>query len=161
MKKFLFLSFIFVTLTVTSCRITNLTASYQDPKSTINTATVADLDVSNERITYTFKASAQVRRGGNSNVIRTAIREALRVNGGGDVLVGLEYITLSKAPLLARIFLLSPICEVTVSGYPATYKNFHNLGDSIWAPTKLYPENISINKTAVQSVNQSINSSVQ
>ena len=58
MKKFLFLSLIFVALTATSCRITSLTASYQDPKSIINTATVADLDVSNERITYTFKASA-------------------------------------------------------------------------------------------------------
>ena len=141
---------------LTSCKIADLTASYQDPKSTINTATVADLDVSNERISFTFAPSNQVRRGGSQNVIKAAIREALRVNGGGDVLVDLEYITVSQAPLLNYMFGLSPIREVTVSGYPAKYKNFHNLGDTIWAPTKLYPENISINKTSVQSINSAV-----
>ena len=154
MKKILFLSLMFVAFAATSCKITDVTASYQDPKSVLNTATVADLDVSNERISFTFKPSVQVRRGGNANVIRTAIREALRVNGGGDLLVDLEYITRSTAPLFSRLFLLSPIGEVTVSGYPAKYKNFHNLGDSIWAPTKLYPEHIEVHKSTNQSINQ-------
>ena len=161
MKKILFLSLMFVAFAATSCKITDASATYQHPSTYINTATVADLDVSNERISFTFAPSNQVRRGGNQNVIKAAIREALRVNGGGDVLVDLEYITVSQAPLLSYMFGLSPIREITVSGYPAKYKNFHNLDDTIWAPTKLYPENISINKTAVQSVNQSINSSVQ
>ena len=154
MKKILFLSLMFVAFAATSCKIADLTASYQDPKSTINTATVADLDVSNERISFTFAPSNQVRRGGSQNVIKAAIREALRVNGGGDVLVDLEYITISQAPLLSYMFRLSPIRQVTVSGYPAKYKNFHNLGDTIWAPTKLYPEHIEIHKSTNQSINQ-------
>ena len=154
MKKTSFMLLMSLVIGVTSCRITDVTASYQDPKSVLNTATVADLDVSNERISFTFKPSVQVRRGGNANVIRTAIREALRVNGGGDLLVDLEYITRSTAPLFSRLFLLSPIGEVTVSGYPAKYKNFHNLGDSIWAPTKLYPEHIEVHKSTNQSINQ-------
>lgn len=103
---------------------------------------MADLEVSNERISFTFEPSKDVRRGGSPNVLTAAIREALRVNGGGDILVDLEYITVSKGFLWARIFGLSPIHEVTVSGYPARYKNFHSLDDSIWAPTKLYPDNI-------------------
>ena len=148
-------------MAATSCKITDASATYQHPSTYINTATVADLDVSNERISFTFVPSKEVRRGGNKNVIKAAILEALRVNGGGDMLVDLDYITISKAPFWSYLFGISPIREVTVSGYPATYKNFHNLGDTIWAPTKLYPENISINKTSLQSVNQSINSSVK
>lgn len=156
MKKILFLSLMFVAFVATSCKITDASATYQQPSNYINTATVADLDVSNERISFTFAPNNKVRRGGSQNVIRAAIREALRRNGGGDILVDLEYITVSQAPLLSYIFGLSPIREVTVSGYPAKYKNFHNLGDTIWAPTKLYPENISINKTSVQSINSSV-----
>ncbi len=156
MKKILFLSLMFVALAATSCKITDASATYQHPSTYINTATVADLDVSNERILFTFAPSIQVRRGGDQNFIKAAIREALRRNGGGDVLIDLEYITVSQAPLLSYMFGLSPIREVTISGYPATYKNFHNLGDTIWAPTKLYPENISINKTSVQSINSSV-----
>ena len=143
-------------MAATSCKITDASATYQHPSTYINTATVADLDVSNERILFTFAPSIQVRRGGDQNFIKAAIREALRRNGGGDVLIDLEYITVSQAPLLSYMFGLSPIREVTISGYPATYKNFHNLGDTIWAPTKLYPENISINKTSVQSINSSV-----
>lgn len=156
MKKIFFLLLMFVALATTSCKTIDATATYQHPSTYINTATVADLDVSNVRISFTFKPSNQVRRGGSQNVIKAAVREALRINGGGDVLVDLEYITVSKTRLLSYIFGLSPIREVTVSGYPAKYKNFHNLGDTIWAPTKLYPENISINKTSVKSINSSV-----
>ena len=166
MKKNLCLLLIFVGVCATSCKtftITDVSATCQQPSTYINTATVADLEVSNERISFTFQPSMQVRLGGDLNVIKTAIREALRVNGGGDILVNLEYITVCKKSGWGR----STIHEVTVSGYPAKYKNFRNLDDSIWAPTKLYPENVTINKTSVhnktsvQSVNQSINSSVQ
>ena len=168
MKKILFLSLMFVAFAATSCKtftITDVSATYQQPSTYINTATVADLEVSDERISFTF----QPRLGGDLNVIKTAIREALRVNGGGDILVNLEYITVSKKSGWGNT--CSSIHEITVSGYPAKYKNFRNLNDSIWAPTKLYPENVTINKTSVhnktslqsvnQSVNQSINSSVK
>jgi hypothetical protein len=154
MKKILFLSLMFVAFAATSCKITDASATYQHPSTYINTATVADLEVSNERISFTFQASAAVRRGGTQNVIKTAVREALRVNGGGDLLVDLEYITVSGSPIFSYIFGISPIKEVTVSGYPAKYTNFHNLDDSIWAPTQLYPDNIPANKTSLQSINK-------
>ena len=170
MKKTLCLLLILVGICATSCRtftITDVSATYQQPSTYINTATVADLEVSDERISFTFQPSIEVRNGGDLNVIKTAIREALRVNGGGDILVNLEYITVSKKSGWGWGNTCSSIHEITVSGYPAKYKNFRNLNDSIWAPTKLYPENVTINKTSVhnktslQSVNQSINSSVK
>ena len=154
MKKLSFFLLVLLAISATSCKMIGVSATTQHPANYINTATVADLEVSNERISFTFQASAAVRRGGTQNVIKTAVREALRVNGGGDLLVDLEYITRSTAPLFSRLFFLSPIGEVTVSGYPAKYKNFHNLGDSIWAPTKLYPEHIEVHKSTNQSINQ-------
>ena len=65
----------------------------------------------------------------------------MRVNGGGDVLVDLEYITVSKFSI-KFFYSRSAIRQITVSGYPAKYTNFHSLNDSIWAPTKLYPDEI-------------------
>lgn len=141
MKKTLCLLLIFVAVCTTSCKTIRTTAEYKQPTTFLRNATVADLEVSDTRISFTFQPSISVRRGGDQNVIKAAIREALRVNGGGDVLVDLDYITVSK-PNLIFGFMLSPIREITVSGYPAKYKNFHTLDDSIWAPTKLYPDAI-------------------
>lgn len=141
MKKFSFLLVIVLAFVATSCRTIRSTAEYKDPTTFLRNVTVADLDVSNERISCTYQPSREVRRGGDQNVLRAAIREALRVNGGGDVLVDLEYITITK-PAGLFSFMLSPIVEVNISGYPAKYTNFHSLNDSIWAPTKLYPDEI-------------------
>ena len=127
---------ILLAVAATSCKTIHSTAEYKDPTTFLRNATVADLDVADARISFTFVPSKQVRRGGDYNVIKAAIREALRLNGGGDVLVDLEYITLYKAPFWSRLVWLSPI------RYPAKYVNFHSLDDSIWAPTKLYPDNI-------------------
>lgn len=138
MKKTLCLLLILVAVCTTSCKTIHSTGEYKQPTTFLRNATVADLDVSDTRISFTFQPSLSVRRGGDQNVIKAAIREALRVNGGGDVLVDMEYITVMKPTLF--FFMVSPIREVTVSGYPATYKNFHTLNDSIWAPTKLYPD---------------------
>lgn len=141
MKKLVYLCIFLLAGFATSCKTIHSTAEYKDPTTFLRNATVADLEVSSERITFTFEPSRQVRRGGSENVIKAAIREALRVNGGGDILVDLEYVTMTKPKFIFGL-LLSPIREVTVSGYPAKYVNFHSLDDSIWAPTKLYPDNI-------------------
>jgi hypothetical protein len=154
MKKLSFFLLVLLAISATSCKMIGVSATTQHPATYINTATVADLEVSNERISFTFQASAAVRRGGTQNVIKTAVREALRVNGGGDLLVDMEYITVSGSPFFSYIFGISPIKEVTVSGYPAKYTNFHNLDDSIWAPTQLYPDNIPANKTSLKSINK-------
>lgn len=107
-----------------SCASIHETATYQDPNNRINTATAADLKISPTRISFTYEPSNEVRRGGDKNVIKTAIREALRNNGNADILIGMEYITLHK-PVLGK----SGIKQITISGYPATYTNFRSLGD--------------------------------
>ena len=141
MKKALCPLFVVFALCMTSCKTIHSTAEYKDPTTFLRNVTVADLEVSRDRISFTYKPSREVRRGGDQNVIKAAIREALRVNGGGDVLVDLEYITISKCSI-KFFYSKSAIRQITVSGYPAKYTNFHSLNDSIWAPTKLYPDEI-------------------
>lgn len=108
-----------------SCASIRESATSQEPNNRITTATSAELQVSPTRISFTYEPSVEVRRGGDENVIKTAVREALRNNGDGDVLVGMEYITLHSSVSIIK----SSIIQITVTGYPATYKNFHSLGD--------------------------------
>ena len=90
MKKSSLLLLILLAVAATSCKTIRSTAEYKDPTTFLRNATVADLDVADTRISFTFVPSRQVRRGGDYNVIKAAIREALRLNGGGDVLVDLD-----------------------------------------------------------------------
>ena len=137
-KSHLFLLIVFI-LGLSSCKSTRSTATYQDPINTLRTVTVADLDVSDVRISYTYKPTYAVRLGGSQNVIKTAVQEALKAHGSGDILIGLEYTTISRWTFFP---FLSPIREITVTGRPASYTNFHSLPENIWAPTKLYPDNL-------------------
>jgi hypothetical protein len=137
-KSYLFLLIVFI-LGLSSCKSTRSTATYQDPINTLRTVTVADLDVSDVRISYTYKPTYAVRLGGSQNVIKTAVQEALKAHGSGDILIGLEYTTISRWTFFP---FLSPIREITVTGRPASYTNFHSLPEKIWAPTKLYPDNL-------------------
>ena len=137
-KSYLFLLIVFI-LGLSSCKSARSTATYQDPINTLRTVTVADLDVSDTRISYTYRPTYAVRLGGSQNVIKTAVQEALKVYGSGDILIGLEYTTISRWTVFP---FLSPIREITVTGRPAKYVNFHSLPEKIWAPTKLYPDNL-------------------
>ena len=120
-KKFFFIISIIAVLGLTSCTTTLNSSKTKDFGSSAITATFADLVVSPHKITYTYKPTDDVRRGGEVNVINTAIRKALEVNGGGDVLVELQT-TVKKSGK-------RNVKEVTVSGYPATYKNFRCADD--------------------------------
>lgn len=120
-KKFFFIFSIIAVLGLTSCTTTLNSSKTKDFGSSAITATFADLVVSPHKITYTYKPTDDVRRGGEVNVINTAIRKALEVNGGGDVLVELQT-TVKKSGR-------RNVKEVTVSGYPATYKNFRCADD--------------------------------
>ena len=108
-------------LGLVSCTTTLNTSKTKDFGSSAITATFADLVVSPQKITYTYKPTDDVRRGGEVNVINTAIRMALDANGGGDVLVELQTTIKRKSK--------KNITEVTVSGYPATYRNFRSADD--------------------------------
>ena len=120
-KKFFFIISIIAVLALTSCTTTLNSSKTKDFGSSAITATFADLVVSPHKITYTYKPTDDVRRGGEVNVINTAIRKALEVNGGGDVLVELQTTVKKKGR--------KDVSEVTVSGYPATYKNFRCADD--------------------------------
>ena len=94
-KSYLFLLLIFV-FGISSCKSSRSTATYQDPVNTLRTVTIADLDVSDTRISFTYRPDFAVRLGGDQNVIKTAVLKALQNHGSGDILIGLEYTTISR-----------------------------------------------------------------
>lgn len=121
LKKFFIFISVMAVLGMTSCTTTLNSSKTKDFGSSAITATFADLVVSPQKITYVYKPTDDVRRGGVENVVNTAIRKALEANGGGDVLVELQT-TIKKSSR-------KNVSEVTVSGYPATYRNFRCADD--------------------------------
>lgn len=79
--------------------------------SSVNTA---ELEVSPTKIYYNYLPSKFDRKTGLKNVINNAVTDALRENKA-DVLVGMQYDAITKKHKVKR---------VTISGYPAKYKNF-------------------------------------
>lgn len=76
----------------------------------------ADLQmISTEKINYYLEVNESVRAGGLENVIATAVKEALDVNGG-DVLVGLETQVAYGDD--------GKISAINITGFPAKYVNF-------------------------------------
>lgn len=131
MKKLFILAFVAIALT--SCgSFTQTTVSNTKFTSTSThtrvgvakpiTAVIADLDVSPKKITFLYIPSRAVRNGGFDNIVNCAVQEALRENGDADVLVALEQQVKYNN---------SGECEsITVTGYPAKYKNFRSPGDN-------------------------------
>ena len=87
------ITILFIALLATSCTTVKQTARMEDTTSYINTVTIADLEVSEQSITFSYTPSKVVVNGGRDNVIKTAVAEALRKAGDYDVLVGLQYTT--------------------------------------------------------------------
>ena len=102
-------------LMLSSCSTVKKTASSIDVANSLTSQSLVDLEVSNTRISYSFRPNAKERRGGVANVKACAVSAALKANGGADVLVAPEYeLTLKRGK----------VKEVNVTGYPANYKNF-------------------------------------
>lgn len=127
MKKTLVLAATFTAI-LSSCSTVMKTASTAETTSSIENATVAELDVAPERITYKTSPSKAVQRGGMANVQRAAEAEALTANGNADVLVEPQYIIEKKKSLFG-----SKVTSITVTGRPAKYRNFRSLNDSVWS----------------------------
>ena len=120
MKKVL-ISTTMLVMMLASCTTVQKTASSLDVNNCIKTKTSADLVVDNEKANFTYRPTKKVRKCGTKNVIATAVSEALKTNNNADVLVAPEYeITVKKG------FLGKKIKSVTVTGYPAKYKNFRS-----------------------------------
>lgn len=119
MKKVL-LSTAIVLLALSSCTTMKKTATSIDVANSISTNTTADLEVSDKRISYTLRPSKQERKGGTDNIRNAVVATALKSNGGGDVLVAPEF----ETKIHCNLFGTRKIKEITVTGYPAKYKNF-------------------------------------
>ena len=103
------------------------TADYRivDTKTPVTSPLVADLEVSKDKILYTYTATRDVVAGGKENVIKMAVWEAL-VNKGdnADVLIGMQH--------QIRYNTAGEIASVIVTGYPARYVKFRHPSESIW-----------------------------
>lgn len=104
---------------LSSCSTIRKTSTSVDVATPVLTETVADLNVQPQKISFTLQPNASLRRGGEKNVIRAAVAEALKANGNADVLVGMQYEIKKTKGLFG-----TKIKYVTVTGYPASYTNF-------------------------------------
>lgn len=102
-------------LLTSSCTSLHKTATTETVATEIISFNEADLEVSPKKISFFYKPSRAERRGGEKNAIRCAVSEALKANGNADVLVAPQYVIKKKR---------GNVKEITVTGYPATYKNF-------------------------------------
>ena len=125
MKKVFFL--LGCVLAMSSCTTIVKTASEAAMPASLYSATVADLEVAPERITYTMTPSKALQRGGFGNVKKAVENEALTKNGNADILVEPEFVITQTRYLFRK-----KIASITVTGRPAKYTNFHSLNDSIW-----------------------------
>ena len=128
MKKVLF--FAVVALMATSCTTITKTARTESVPYSMYNATIADLEVTSPRISYTMTPTRKIRRGGFENVKQAVINEALNANGNADLLLEPQFvIACKKGPW--GIF-INRVTSITVSGRPAIYKNFRSMDDSVW-----------------------------
>lgn len=107
-------------LSFSSCSTISHTATTMAVDASLTDVTTADLQVSDQVISYTFTPSAVYRRAGEKSVKAAAVAKALEANGGGDVLVAPQFEVKKYRGLFS-----TKITSVTVKGHPATYKNFH------------------------------------
>mgnify|MGYP003502709721 FL=1 len=127
MKKLLVLAGF--ALTMASCTTVTKTATTANVPSSLLSATVADLEVSNDRVTFEYVPSVEVRRGGPANVKRAAEQELLNTKAKGyDLIVEPQYTMYQTSYFIFG----KKISKIVVSGRPAKYKNFHSLGDDVW-----------------------------
>jgi PBP1b-binding outer membrane lipoprotein LpoB len=118
MKKLFLIAAVVLMATSCSRTLTTYTSTNLQTKSQLQTATTADLEVAENRISYTMRPTKAVQDGGKDNVINAAVAEALKMNGNADVLVDLEYVLELKD---------GRVEVITVTGHPAKYRNYRSL----------------------------------
>ena len=150
MKKLLVLAGL--ALTMASCTTITKPATTANVPSSLLSRTVVDLAVSDERVTFEYIPSVEVRRGGPANVKRAAEQELLNTKAKRyDLLVEPQY------PMHPQRYFIfgKKITKVVVSGRPAKYKNFHSLKDDVWCnPTfrNGYKDNTSKAKSGILGI---------
>jgi len=105
-------------LCMASCSTIRRSATTMSVNSTLTSANTAELVVSPQKVRLNdYAPTAKEKRGGYENVKKVAIAKLLQQNGDADVLVEPQFEITMKRRSVKRI---------SVSGYPATYKNFHS-----------------------------------
>lgn len=147
-KTFLLMSAV---LLLASCTTIKKTAKTIDSPAQLLSATVADLNVAKDRVSLTYHPTKSVMRGGLGNAYKVAERKLLDEQGGGaDVLVDPEY-TVEKT----NYIFFTKVDAITVSGRPATYKNFRSLDDKVWCDPVFrnsYSNGISKGSTGIKGL---------
>lgn len=108
-----------LSLTLTSCTSITKTAKNMDVETGMRSCSTAELEVSEQKATYTLRPIKAERRAGLRNVKNMAIRALLSEKGNADVLVAPDFIVEKHG---------RKVKSVTVTGYPAKYKNFEPAG---------------------------------
>lgn len=119
MKKLFIAAVVVASLGMSSCTTIEKTASVENINTEVVAAAKADLVVSEKKISFTYDVPKKERKAGNKNAVQCAVAEALKANGDADVLVAPQYVIKKRK---------GTVKTVTVTGYPATYKNFKVVG---------------------------------
>lgn len=132
MKNYLHLSivamgFLTTCFFATSCTSIQKTARTETLPYAMYNATVAELEVSPERISYTMEPTKEIRKFGTANCKKACISEVLTANGNADILVEPQFVIESKKTIGP-----AKVKRITVTGRPAKYKAFRSLPDSVW-----------------------------
>ena len=126
MKKILIVMVAAACALATSCSTVYRTASVQQVKSPISSATIADIDVVGPKITYTYSVPKNVAKVGIQNSLNAAVSEALAKAGkGGDVLIDMQYSMERRWGFFGG----NRVRSITVTGIPARYTNFRSAND--------------------------------
>lgn len=120
MKKIIFTLVLFLSVLVTSCTTVNKTATVADVEKSVNTyPVIADLQVSPEKVEKTYTWSFRPFHIGEPKIkdLKQNLVAELLLENNADVLVEMHYVY-SKTQFGTR--------SMTVFGFPAKMKNFHN-----------------------------------
>lgn len=125
MKKLLAVMVVAACALLSSCSTTIKTATTRRINAPIVAASIADIDITGGKITYTYTPPKGVWIAGVDNCINAAVSEALQNAGqGADVLVEMQYTLVMKRGMIGKT--TGKVKSVTVTGYPARYKNFRS-----------------------------------
>ena len=117
MKKLLIIALVAVVMA--SCSVNRAAVNTTAVScAKIETTTMASLDISKKRITYTYApTSTEAKNLTEQALMQNAIFKALEANGNADLLVHINsFVTLNKG--------CKRVKSIVVSGYPAYYVDF-------------------------------------
>lgn len=85
-----------------SCTTITKTATSIDVENGLTTNSMADLEISSQRVEHVYYTEARARRGGKKNLQNTAVKELLMKSGNADVLVAPEFTFVKKRDSLVQ-----------------------------------------------------------